>query len=298
MKATLCMRAALWVALFTIYLVGYNTFAQAGTVRIVPKGEHFSLTVSVKDNQFSESTLIRRNDDGVFIYEFTEELFSDTAYEERIFVLTWSPKTENIPATGVQPISLEVPVLLRAWELTENYIIDAWPLDGIGNEQMTEYELITDSEGQWRKYFASWHQADHFIRRLRPTVGQARRALNTSVEGLKKISINTTVPWLLPIIGMEDVIRRSFQYDQHKRDSLIDAIHEVESLIWTDLNGMESKLNGKNCNVISRTFTYLETLRNKENKIYKIQINDDGEFLKNKKDAVINKLCPEKASPG
>ncbi|SMC68785.1 hypothetical protein [Rhizobium sp. RU36D] len=158
--------------------------AIAGSVRIEPPSSLFSLSVRIKDSPQDGSDPLTPDKRGIYTFEFGPKLFERSPYIRRIFVLTWTPLSEHIPARGVQPFSLEIPVLLRSWRVDDEYTIRTDGFQGIGDRWLSKYELMTNPEEQWLRLIASLQISDHYSQRIRPTVPEAGRALNTAIDSL------------------------------------------------------------------------------------------------------------------
>ncbi len=283
--------------IITLFLVGIlHGSATAGQVRITPVGEAFDLAVSVKSTRFDQTTPVPADADGVFVFSFDQGLFGQSAYVERIFVLTWTPRAPDSPATGVRVFSVELPVLLRFWKVDDIYPIKAWPFDGIGDAKMAELEDLTNPEDQWRKLFASLQQADHYAHRVRPTTGEARRAFNTAVDALVSIATGTEARWLRAPVGLGEQIQDSFARDQRKRDSLFVALQNVESLVWRDLSD-SSQLRQIACDLVPGTFAYLDRRRSDDQQSYRLQVTNSEDLLDQVQQQASQRCNGQSASP-
>src|SRR3546814_1850067 len=108
----------------------------------------------------SQPKAIDSNQNGEFIVNYSKEDFSTDAYEDRIIVLTWTPRAKDEPVKGVEEFTVEIPILLRSWMDDEIHIIYAWSFDGIGDSKLSELEILTNSQDQWKRFFESIQQAD------------------------------------------------------------------------------------------------------------------------------------------
>src|SRR3546814_3351430 len=62
----------------------------------------------------SQPKAIDSNQNGEFIVNYSKEDFSTDAYEDRIIVLTWTPRAKDEPVKGVEEFTVEIPILLRS----------------------------------------------------------------------------------------------------------------------------------------------------------------------------------------
>jgi hypothetical protein len=254
----------------------------AAEVRIEQHGNQFDLTVSVKNGPQDPPRPVQKNQSGTFVFQIAQTMFAESAYVDRVFVLKWSPREVDKPALGAKPFSLEIPVTLRSWQ-TDDILIEAWPFDGIGNGKLTEYERLSNPGDQWRKLTASLQQASHYSHRVRPTTPEARRAYNSAVDAL--VAIANEVDWLSPPLGLEKLIRESFERYSDKRGSLLEALRSVDERIWRDLPIIQTKLRGRDCESMRQTFAYLERRREDIQRDYRLPTKRNLQLDKAKEQA-------------
>lgn len=275
---------------FVLLLLLAPFSAAAGTVTIENASRQFSLSVRVKDNPQDGSTPLTGNG-GVFETQFSASDFQRSAYARRIFVLTWTPLEADKPATGVRPFTLELPVLLRAWRVDDRYTIRADAFEGIGNRWLTYYEQMTNAEDQWIRLFASLQQADHYSHRIRPTVPEVRRAVNTAVDGLSRIAQNLPVTWLEPPLGLQQKLDHALADDARKRAQLSEALANVNSLVWRDVPELERVLSGRSCEVIRNTVGDLDRRRRDDPRSFALQFASDNKTYETVRERLLQASC-------
>lgn len=264
--------------------------AMAGEVHIQPFGADFELTVAVKNGPFDAAVAVtEKHQSGAYVYRFDQTTFATSAYAWPIFVLTWKPKAPDRPVRGAGEYSMEIPVTLRSWEVSEVRVIKAWPFDGIGGSKLWEYERLTSPEDQWRKLMASMQLADHYGRRVRPTAGETRRAYNTAVNALVAVALGND--WVRTPLGFERWVREAFERDEAKRGSLLEALRDVDDLLWRDLKIIEEKLSDKKCEVLRKSFAELMQRREENRRVYRLDAPGFPE-LDRIRERMLKAACP------
>jgi hypothetical protein len=244
----------------------------AGEVHIRPQGDQFDFTVTVKsDVRDSQPGTPVENKSGIYVYPFDDSTFANSAYQQRVFVLTWKRRTPDVPALGVRDIySIDIPVMLRPW-MPSKLVIDAWPFDGSGAAKLQEYEDIVKPAEQWRKLLASLQLADHYIYRLKPPhdpAPEARRMLNAAITALSLIA--PYADGLSTPSGLEALVRKYYEDNEGKRGSLLEAMRKVDELILdADLRIIEAKLRGS-CDFVRQSFVDLARRREEIQRTYKL----------------------------
>lgn len=275
-----------------LLLLLMTTSVMAGSVIIKPASAVFSLTAKIKDSAQGADTPLSADDNGNFTYRFGPETFRSNPYAKRILVLTWTPKEPDKPARGVRPFSIELPILLRAWRLDDEYIIRAGGFDGIGERWLSNYEQMTNPEDQWIRFFASAQMADHYWHRIRPTVPESARSLNTAIEGLTRISQQLPVAWLEVPLGMQQKIDMTLARNEKKRFSLTKALSNLNSLIWRDVAYLPSFLADSSCELVQAAVRELDSRKRDEPASYALQFKPDDETYELIRQELIRSHCP------
>ena len=267
--------------------------AMAGSVSIIPASAAFSLTVKVKNSPQGTVKPLSADNNGNFIFSFGAATFDSAPYVRRIFVLTWTPNEENNPARGVREFSIELPILLRSWRIEDEYTIRAGSFDGIGNRWLSDYEQMTNPEDQWVRFFASAQMADHYWHRIRPTVPESARALNTAIDGLTRITQQLPVAWLELPFGMQQKIDISLARDDKKRFRLTQALANINSLIWRDVADLPEFLANSSCEFVQAAVRELDNRRRDEPTSFALQFKPDDETYNVIRDDLIRTHCSD-----
>lgn len=257
-----------FVLLSALLLICSNAFA--GVVRIETAAKYFDVNVSVK-NTAQGARIQLPQMDGVFQLMFGPQDFENAAYARRILVLTWTPKENNKPATGVSSFTLELPILLRGWRTDDEYTMRVGGFEGIGQRFLSRYEEMTTLDDQWLRLFASLHQADHYSQRIRPNVPEAGRALNTAVDGLNNLARSFSVAWLEPPLGLQQKIELAFDADNRRRATLSEALSNVNSQLWREVSELERILQDKNCAYARNTIAEFDRKRQTDPRSFELQ---------------------------
>ena len=270
--------------------------AEAGEVRLMPEGKDFTVSVAVKTSPFDPERKLAEGPDGNFSYAFDASSFADSAYLERIFVVTWTPVVADKPAKGVQPFSMELPILLRAWRSDQVYVLKMPTFDAINGETLERLEQLSNPGDLWRKFFASMQQSDHYAHRIRPTSPQAKRALRTAVNGFVAIAGGVNDRWLRAPSGLPDKIRQVFELDERGRESLLAAVDQADALLWQELMRVEELMEpslpqATACKSATGAFDYLDTRYRDNTPAYERLFGKGNTLLTNIRTRFLAKIC-------
>jgi len=265
--------------------------AFCGEIKFEPEKNDFELSVNVRDTPFDDGEALAKDGEGNFVFEVTQDLFRTSGYSEKIFTLQWTPLQPDHPARGVKSFSLDLPVVLRAWTMQRNILIKSGAFAGISLDRLNLYERLSNPQEQWLKFFASLQQFDHFSHRVRPTLPEARRALNTAVDGLVTIS-RAPKPILIGTPpNLSKNIEEAFVDQDNKRISLMTALQNVDSLIWKDVLTFSSVLAPLSCDQIKGTFSFLDERLARSPEAFDLQFNRDQKLYSGTKSSLIAKAC-------
>ncbi|QZN99354.1 hypothetical protein [Chenggangzhangella methanolivorans] len=121
-----------------------------------------------------------------------------------------------------------------------------------------------------------------------------RRALNTAVSALTDLSKSG---WVLPPEDLRARLAESFTFsDPKKYAELSTALDHVESVLWTDLNSIETSLTGESCHDVEKTFDYLNLRRKSNERAYAIQVGAAKDLIDIKRAAAL-KACAAAGGP-
>jgi hypothetical protein len=279
-----CLR---WMPILCFFLCS-SSFA--GVVRIETEAKYFTVRVSVKKSAQGAKVPLPQTD-GVYELLFGEPDFEQSAYARRILVLTWTPKETDKPATGVNPFTLELPVLLRQWRLDDEYTMQVGGFEGIGQRFLSRYEEMTTPGDQWLRLFASLHQADHYAQRIRPDVPEAGRALNTAIDGLNNLVRSFSVAWLEPPLGLQQKIELAFDVDNNRRASLSEAISNINSQLWREITEVERALQNKKCTYVANTIAEFDRRRQTDPRSFELQYAAGDDTYETVKQRILAAPC-------
>lgn len=165
-----------------VYLFACST-SSAESIIFSNSNSKANFSVSVKEDAFSELKALE-TDNTNFVYEYDPEtLFNNKAYRQVTFVLRWEPSDENIPAPNVSEMTVEFPVLLRAWKPRDLLIKSDYFL-GVDERSISSYEKMTALSQQTERYFGSLLARKHYhLSENRPTFGRVRRSAKEGSAG-------------------------------------------------------------------------------------------------------------------
>lgn len=272
--------------------------AQAGEVKLVPDGSDFKVSVSVKETSFDTEQPLTAGADGSFSYPFGPETFAKSAYAERIFVITWAPLVADKPAKGVREFSIELPILLRSWRADEVYVVKMPTFTTINGAALTSLEQLSNPGDQWKKFFVSMQQSDHYSHRIRVTSPEAKRSLRTAINGFVAIAGGVKDRWIRLPSGLPEKIRQVFEQDERTMASLSSAVDQADSLVWQELMKIESLMENASCDAAKGALDYLDARRRDNMAAYDRLLGKDSPLLDNIRARFLPRKCAGAVAAG
>jgi len=195
-KAALVIAFVIWPSLMSAFQISVKDISPAA-----------SITVSANDVETQESfsfTLLN----GLHTLDVDRSAFFESdAYRTLAIEITWTPTAADHPALNVEPMTIELRILLRQW-VVKDILINSNYFTGIGDLRIERYEDETLASQQIADYLGAMLMRQHF--QLNRINSRNRHALRiTRAAFSAAFRIQNQYDWFLPSEGLRRYIETS-----------------------------------------------------------------------------------------
>lgn len=274
-------------AILAVYLFG-SALANARMIIFEDSNKNAELSVVLRLDPFSEPIALEKTNQE-YRFAIKDTLFAEAPVRTIYLVAKWSPISADVPARGVSPMELELPIRLRSWD-DSDLVLHSKYFIGVGENSVLEYERIDSLSRQFERLVGSCLLYKHYLNRnVRKTYPHVQRSLSTCLDASRQISASDSGRWFIPFNFVSDGIIGSFSSDQDDKERLSRIYHGIVGSPFRDINTIElnEKFMALDCKEKSSYFKFINELKEKFPDSTNLYIDESSKIIAEKKRIVI-----------